>query len=187
MIFGKRHIVLGTLVVALVGAVYLNYVFVSKGNTLDNTEIVDTTKNLGDAKLVNKTSSTESKAAVTSNAAEAGNEYFVNARLSREQTREKALEIINEALKDAKITTEDKNNVMAQLTTIAKFVELEGKLENLIKAKGFTDCLVILEGNSADVIVKSAGLKANESMQIKDIVINTAKLSAENIKIVEVK
>jgi len=177
MILGKRHIILGALVVALAGAVYLNYVFASNGSELD---AVDTTKNLGDAKLVNQTSSAQPAPA-------ADGDYFVNARLTREQTRAKALEIVNETLKDAKLTQEDKDNALAQLTAIAKFVELEGKVENLIKAKGFTDCIVILEGNTADVVVKSAGLKANESMQIKDIVINTAKVPAEKIKITEIK
>jgi len=194
MIFGKRHIVLGALVLALAGAVYLNYAFVSKGKALDATDILDTTKNLGDAKLVTTSSvtsgnqaSTASGTAAPSAAEKTVNEYFVNARLNRETTRDKALEVINETLKDAKLTTEDKNNAMAQLTSIAKFIELEGKLENLIKAKGFSDCMVVLEGTNCDVIVQSAGLKANESMQIKDIVINTAKLESGNIKITEVK
>lgn len=194
MILGKRHIVLGALVIALAGAVYLNYAFVSKGSNLD-TGVTDTTKNLGDAKLVATSSVNADKKAVSSTASDktsqtasqAGSDYFVNARLNRETSRDKALEVINETLKDAKLTTEDKNNAMAQLTSIAKFIELESKLENLVKAKGFSDCLVVLEGTNADVVVKSAGLKANESMQIKDIIINTAKIEPGNIKITEIK
>lgn len=69
---------------------------------------------------------------------------------------------------------------------IATDIETEGKIENLIKAKGFEDCMVYISEDSADVMVKTDGLLANEAAVIKDIVIQTTDIPVENVKILEV-
>ena len=72
---------------------------------------------------------------------------------------------------------------------ITKAIEQESKIENLIKAKGFAECMVYYDSEKADIIVKSSedGLSDEQVAQIQDAVIGETELSAENIRIVEVK
>ena len=65
----------------------------------------------------------------------------------------------------------------------------EGKIENLIKAKGFEECMVYYDTEKVDIIVKSAaeGLTDEQVAQMQDVVLGEVELPAENIRIVEVK
>ena len=70
---------------------------------------------------------------------------------------------------------------------LAKQVDSEKKMEDLVKAKGFKDCLVYINEDKVDVVVKTEGLVPSEAAQIKDIVLSESKVAAENIRITEVK
>ena len=63
----------------------------------------------------------------------------------------------------------------------------ENKMETLIKAKGFEDCVVYIEDQTVSVMVKTPDLVASEAAQIKDIVLGNTEVDNENIRIVEVK
>ena len=65
--------------------------------------------------------------------------------------------------------------------------ELENKMESLIKAQGYKDCIVYLDENDARVVVQSDGLDTAKAASIKDIVLSESKVSAQNIRIFEVK
>ena len=75
----------------------------------------------------------------------------------------------------------------AEITEIAAQTELEGTVENLIKAKGFNDCVVFIGSDTANVVVQSEGLNAQQAAQINEIVVSQTGLSSSSIKIVEVK
>ena len=64
-------------------------------------------------------------------------------------------------------------------------IEKEGKIENLIKAKGFSECMVYYDTERVDVIVKTEGLLENEVAQMKDIIVNEVSVPDENISIIE--
>ena len=184
MILKRKHLVLGALVLALGAAVYLNWQFSSTGNTLDVSGAVDTNKNLGDSQYVN---GTQSEPENTAQVSASGNQYFVQARLNRQQARDAALAILKEAVDDSKATEASKKEAIDGQAKIAQNVETEANLENLIKAKGFTECMVTLENDTAAVTVATAGLNASQVITIKDLVVTTAKIPVENIKIIEVK
>ena len=74
-----------------------------------------------------------------------------------------------------------------QALGIARSIESESKIENLIMAKGYEECLVYISDASADVVIKTDGLLANEAAVIKDIILSETDLAAEDIKILEVK
>ena len=90
-------------------------------------------------------------------------------------------------MNDVKADSAAKTAAASEAAKIAKNVELENAAETLIKAKGFSDCVVIIADDTASVIVKSDGLLASETVQINDIITSQAKISLENIKIIEVK
>ena len=59
-----------------------------------------------------------------------------------------------------------------------------------MKAKGFADCVVFIDGENVDLAVKTGpeGLSKNEVAQLRDIIIlGKVQTSAQNISIVEVK
>ena len=66
-------------------------------------------------------------------------------------------------------------------------MEQESKIESLIKSKGFADCVVYIEGENCSIVVRSEGLKPQESVQITEIVTTQSKIVAQNINIGTVK
>ena len=65
-------------------------------------------------------------------------------------------------------------------------MELENKIESMIKAKGFNDCIVYISGEYADVMVETDGLLATEAALIKEAIVEETSVPVENISIVEV-
>ena len=61
-------------------------------------------------------------------------------------------------------------------------------MENLIRAAGFTDCVVYLDGENANVVVQTdSGLIQTEAAQIKDILLSEVTVPAEKIRIFDVE
>ena len=112
------------------------------------------------------------------------------ARLTRSKARDEALDTLKKSLKDTKLTSEEKEQLTTQLSDRISNITLETKLETLIKSKGFTDCVVNLEGSKANVTVmtESDALTAEEVTRIRDALLSQCKgLTAQDITIVEVK
>ena len=117
-------------------------------------------------------------------------EFFESARLTRSKARDEALDTLKKSLKDTKLTSEEKEQLTTQLSDRISNITLETKLETLIKSKGFTDCVVNLEGSKANVTVmtESDALNAEEVTRIRDALLSQCKgLTAQDITIVEVK
>ncbi len=183
MIVGKKQIILAALVLTLGIGIYLNYSFSKSGDDFTATNATaSSNKNFGDAQLVGKNES----GATGTNAGEDTSTYFTQARLDREKSRGEAVETVQKILKDKGVSDEELQEASAQAASIVKCMENEGKVENLIKAKGFTDCIVYLDGESANVVVKTEGLQTEQAAQIKDILLQETSVPAENIRIVEV-
>ncbi|MDF2568307.1 MAG: hypothetical protein K0R90_1763 [Oscillospiraceae bacterium] len=172
-IVGKRQIILASLVLILGIAVYLNWQFAKTGEDFAVTNGLDTGKNYGDTQLVNNTAS--------------GSDYFAQAKLTRTKSRDEAKSTLTKMLQSSKLSDKEKAEATTKALDLAKQIDSEGKIENLIKAKGFTECVVYISEDKADVVVKTNGLSKTEAAQIKDIILSESKTNAENIRIVEVK
>ena len=162
-------------VLVLVGAsVYLNWRYA------DN--VAETDKILGQATLVNENGEGVS---VTNDAAE--NDYFATARLSREQARDSAISMLQEAEIDENATEDVCNEASQTLQVLAGYTVAESQIENLVTAKGYADCVVFMGSDSCSVVVASGeeGLTATDVARIKDIVINETQYTAGQIKIME--
>lgn len=190
MVGGKRYLVLTGLVVALGLAVYVNWKYAPTEGLLPSTESTSSVQesgNIGEAQLVN-TGTSESEEAVTASKDVAATiEYFAQARLSRQTGRDEASETIETILNSDKLTDDDKKEAVQKSIELADNIDKENKIESLIKAKGFTDCLAIVSGEQVTIVVKSDGLLANEVSMIKDIIVSQTKIPAGNIKIIETK
>ncbi len=133
-------------------------------------------KNYGDAQLVS--------------AGETGtDQYFEQARLSRSKTRDEALDTMQQALKNAALSEEEKAAVTQTLTSAINSITVESDIESLVKAKGFADCVAFVDGERVSLTVKtgSEGLTKGEVAQLRDIILGKIETKAQNISIVEVK
>lgn len=134
-------------------------------------------KNYGEAQLVSVNK-------------DSGSEFFETARLTRSKARDEALDTLKKSLKNTKLTAEEKQQLTSELSDRVSSITLESKLETLIKAKGFADCVVDLQDNKANVTVMTEkdALTADEVTRIRDALLNQCKdLTAQDITIVEVK
>ena len=87
------------------------------------------------------------------------------------------------------LTDEEKESLTAQLTAAIDNIATESDIENLVKAKGFVDCVAFIDGDQVDVTVMttSDGLTKEEVAQIRDVVLSKCQVTAQDITIVEVK
>ena len=90
-------------------------------------------------------------------------------------------------LEDANLTTDQMTQLTMEAAAIAKSIETEGKIENLIKAKGFQECMVYLENDKIDVLVKCTDMTDSEAAQIKDVILGEVEVPDKNISIIEIK
>lgn len=182
MILGKRHIILAALVLVLGIAVYLNWTFGGKEGGLNITDQLEAGKNYGDAQYVDaNTGENEDDLEVNAN----GSSFFSEARLTRQQSRDSAIDTLTQMFQDSSLSDEQKSQLAIKAAGVAEAIETEGKIENMIKAKGFSDCMVYIDGNRVDVIVKTNGLLKEEVAQIKDILVAETGALEENISITE--
>lgn len=199
----KRQVVLAALVVALGAAVYLNWQF-SNGNQNLAAEAAASRSSgaLGQARLVNASvassaSGSSSAAPATASgaasapaasAAPAADDYFATARLNRQKARDSATELIEQTLEDAQASDAAKKEAVQQAAQIAQAQLKESNAENLIKAKGFADCIVFLQEGECSVVVKpGTASMENDAVVVKDAVASQTNVSYDKVKIVEQK
>ena len=135
----------------------------------------ETARKMGEAQYVN------------SNAAQTEAGYFAEARMNKESARSKSMEMLNEMLNNANIDAESKKKAQDEMLALASVTDKEASCENLIKAKGFEECVVFVNGDTASVTVKSSGLSSSDLAKIQEIVSSQTGILIKNIKIVEVK
>ncbi len=111
--------------------------------------------------------------------------YFSSVAVDRERTRDEALEVLQSVVDNKEATETAKAEALAQINAMAKTMEAESNIESLIVAKGFEECVAVISGDNASIVVKSEGLTVAQISQINEIVYEQAKILPVNIKIIE--
>lgn len=169
----KRRVVIAAVTVLVGTSVYLNWRYTG--------DVADTSKVLGQSTLVNG----ETTDAQAETAAD-GEDYFSTARLSRKQARDTAISMLEEARQDENASEDVLNEASETLQVLAGYTVAESQIENLVVAKGYTDCVAFMGADSVSVVVSSPeGLEAADVARIKDIVIAETDYTAGQIKIME--
>lgn len=162
---GTRTIVVVCSVLLIGLAVILNYVLAGSEDIVENFESVNYTED-NSGMYVEDT-------------------YFASSILSREQARDEAIEVLKTVVNNEAALDSAKEAALSDIARIADDIEAEANIETLIKSKGFEECIAVVTGTSANIVVKSDGLLQNELSQIKEIVYEQAGIDPVNIKIVE--
>lgn len=192
----KRNAVAATVLLFVCAAVYLNWRYAgdvadeaAPANQNEQQEDGSSTKVLGDATLVG---GVPTLAAEPGEAQETGGEtksssYFDTARLSRQQSRDNALSLLREAAGQENVEQAAIDDANRAIQTLAGYTMLESQVENLVVAKGYTDCVAFMGDSSISVVVSAAedGLQTEDVAKIMDIVLSETDYSAEQIKIME--
>ena len=179
-VFGKTKWVTLALVAVLGLTVYLNYYLTTDPNLAAGSDpsASEEEDHLGDATFVGTGVSDPQETPPEDN-----RNYFDKARDNRTAAREEALSILQEILDNASASAEDKKTATGQAAAIAENVLQESKIENLILAKGFPDSVVHIDGDRCSVVVQSADLQQQESLQIMEIVVSQSDVAAEKVQI----
>ena len=118
---------------------------------------------------------------------ETSGSYFSTARLNRQQARDNALSLLQEAASDEKADQTAIDEANAAIQTMADYTMTEAQIENLVTAKGYADCVAFLGEDSISVVVSSLenGMTDTDAARIGEIVMEQTGLSADQIKIIE--
>ena len=114
--------------------------------------------------------------------------YFSEARLTRQQARDSALSLLQEASGAAEVDEAAAAEAAQSIQTLAAYTLAEAQIENMITAKGYTDCVVFMADDGVSVVVSAGedGLQTEDIAKITDIVKQETELTADCIKILEV-
>ncbi|MBZ4644739.1 MAG: stage sporulation protein [Clostridia bacterium] len=195
LVIKKRQVVIIALIIMILVAGYLNWSYkkdMESVPTISQDTEASSQKNLGEAKLVNgnleaESSSMEQQDQKVVVDTGSSNKYFLEARMQKESTRSEALELLQSIVNDQNSPKESKTKAQNEVIKMAKAMETEAIIENLIKAKGFKDTAVFINEGNVNVVVQSDGLIPSQVAQIQDIVVTQTGIAVEKIKIVEVK
>ena len=112
------------------------------------------------------------------------NDYFASAALTRQQSRDEAIDVLEMVIASADADAETKTAAQAKISKIATDIQNEANIETLVKAKGFEECVAVIGEDSVSVIVKSESLQAKDTAQIFSIVYETTGIVPEKVSII---
>ncbi len=111
--------------------------------------------------------------------------YFSSVEVSRQRARDEALEVLNAVVENDQASEEVKAEALAEIQTIAKEMSQESNIESLLMSKGFVQCIAVINGDTANVVVQNEGqLQPAQLAQINAVVYEQAGIEPINITIV---
>lgn len=194
----KRNAVVAVMAVLVCSAVALNWIY-----TGQEVQEASGGKLLGEAQLVSGKGTEDAKPGEGTKGEEApspseetgappdegmiytGSDYFASARLTRQQARDNALSLLQEAAEQENADAAVANEASQGIQVLASYTLAEAQIENLVTAKGYTDCVAFMGDECVSVVVstKSGELTAEDVAKITDITMTETGLPAGNIKI----
>ncbi len=110
-------------------------------------------------------------------------DFAVEAKLNREQVRAQNKEDLMEVINSTALSDTEKQAAVDKMVALTDIAQRETDAEMLLEAKGFTDVVVSITEDSADVVLNMGDVTDAKRAQIEDIVKRKTKVSAENIVI----
>ena len=195
----KRNAVVATMAVLVCAAVALNWRYTSDQavSQMEQAQSEETgTKILGQATLVSGVEDGADDAGETDGAADGGeavdetavytgSDYFASARLTRQQARDSAISLLQEAAEQENADAAVANEASEGIQVLAAYTLQEAQIENLVTAKCYQDCVAFLgeDGVSVVVATDTGELTAEDVAKITDIAMSETGLPAGSVKI----
>lgn len=171
---GKRNIAIACSVLLIGVAVLLNFILFSNANDPDGYDGYDQpTGNVTDTPNQDNT-----------NVDNADNTYFSATQVSRQRARDEALEVLQAVVDNPESSEAVKTEALAGISAIAEEIQKEANIESLITAKGFEQCVAVLNGDTASIIVSADELNPAQLAQINTIVYEQTGIAPTGITII---
>lgn len=104
--------------------------------------------------------------------------------MTRQTARDEAVELLEDILKDDSAEVAVKQAAVDEAAVIAQNILKETNIESLIEAKGFTECVAYINGESCTVVVNGDMEDERNALIVRDIAVSESGVSAENVKII---
>lgn len=179
----KKNVVAAAVLVTVCAGIYINWLYTEDQTVADLTDTLDADKIMSADMLVMNDGSTLS----LDNNTDTITDYFAAVRLSRQEARDSAVGLLQEAMVYADSAEAVQTNT--QLEEIVQVALCEAQIESLVIAKGYTDCVAYIsdDGISVAVAAPQGGLAQKDVAVIADIVMTQSKYTMEDIHVVEVQ
>ena len=177
----KKNLIAAAVLVTVCAGIYMNWLYTEDQAALNLTDTLDASKILSSDMLVMAGDSTPLEDTVNT-----VTDYFAAVRLSRQEARDGAVTLIQEAM--AYDREGESYQASSQLEQLVQTALTEAQIESLIIAKGYTDCVAYIsdEGISVAVAAPEGGLQESDVAVIADIVMTQTQFSLEHIRVVPV-
>lgn len=178
----KKNMMAAAVLLVVCAGIYMNWMY-TNADAVDNlTDTLDAQKVLSQDGLILDADSLDN----VSGGENTITDYFAAVRLSRQQARDSAVSLLQEAMSYGDSTATDSKQ---QLEQIVQTALCEAQIESLIIAKGYADCVAYMteEGISVAVASPEGGIQQADVAVIADIVITQSGYSMDQIRVVEVQ
>ena len=181
----KKNLVAAAVLVTVCAGIYVNWIYTEDSMAVSLTDTLDSEKVMSE----NMLDLSEDMAAIAAgeDLDTTAADYFAAVRLSRQQARDSAVNMLQEAMAYSEGTKEAESS--AELEVIVETALSEAQIESLVIAKGYADCVAYMTGDGISVAVSSpeGGLQQADVAVIADIVMAQSDYGLEDIRVVEVK
>lgn len=183
---GKRNLVIAGAVTLVIAAVAVNWIVFSGDDEKDGFDYnasAGMNTNYGTTLGTGEVGDTASKP--TGSDPDSTDGYFSSVEVSRKRARDEALEVLNAVVENDQASDAVKAEAMAEIQTIAKEMSQESNIESILMGKGFAQCLAVINGDAANIVVRTDGqLNPSQLAQINAVVYEQAGIEPINITIV---
>ena len=179
----KKNLVAAAVLVTVCTGIYVNWLYTEQSTAKDLTDTLDFEKVMSDDTLI----LSADDAVLTDAQANTTTDYFAAVRLSRQQARDSAVSLLQDASVNSDQTKAEES--AAELEDIVQTALTEAQIESLIIAKGYTDCVAYMsnEGVSVAVAAPEGGLDQEDVAVIADVIMSQSDFTMEDIYVVEVQ
>ena len=183
---GKRNLVIAGAVALIVTAVAVNWI-IFRDDEGDDGFKYDASAGMSTdyGTTLNTGTVGDETSKPTGGEADPTDSYFSTVEVNRQQARDEALEVLNAVVENDQASEEVKAEALAEIQNIAKEMSQESNIESILMSKGFEQCLAVINGDSANIVVRSEGrLQSAQLAQINAVVYEQAGIEPVNITIV---
>ena len=180
----KKNLVAAAVLVTVCAGIYVNWLYTAE-DVQSLTETLDTELVMNDEALV---LDGDMEALAAGEAVDTtATDYFAAVRLSRQQARDNALNLLQEAMVYSDSGKAAESSM--ELDEIVETALSEAQIESLVIAKGYEDCVAYMspEGISVAVSAPEGGLHQEDVAVIADIVMSQSEYVLDDIRVVEVQ
>ncbi len=182
----RRNAVVAAVGLFVCAAVYLNWSYEQEtqaGKTLGQSTLVS--GETGDPLLSTNGQEIPTQSVESRNGED---DYFASARLNRQQARDSALSLLRDAASQEDADETVKTQVNDTIQTMADYTITEAQIENLVTAKGYTDCVAFIGEDSISLAVAApdGGMTQADTARLVDVVQQSCSFTAGQIKIIPV-